>query len=68
MAKTPKKTKIENIEANDKDLRARKKAAVMGSSRRKRGYLLPAVFAVLLVAGVAGGYLAFTGKTNSPIN
>ena len=67
MAKTPKIKKTENIDANDKDLRAKKKLAVMGSSKRKSGYLIPAIFAVLLVAGVAGGYLAFTGKTNSPI-
>ena len=67
MAKKYKTKKTPNVKANTKDLRARKKAAVMGSSRKKGGHLLPAIIAVLLVAGVAGGYMAFNGKSDSPI-
>jgi len=66
MAKKYKTKKTPNVKANTKDQRARKKAAVMGSSRKKGGHLLPAIIAVLLVAGVAGGYMAFNGKSDSP--
>ena len=67
MAKRHKTKKTPNMKANTKDLRARKKAAIMGPSRKKSGYLLPTVIAVLLVAGVAGGYMAFSGKSDAPI-
>jgi uncharacterized membrane protein len=67
MAKKHKNKKSPNVNTtNASDLRARKKAAVMGTSQKKGGYLLPTVIAVLLVAGVAGGYLAFSGKSEAP--
>ncbi len=66
MAKKHKKKKTPSVESNTNDLRAQKKAAVMGSSDKKGGYLLPTVIAILIVAGVAGGYLAFSSKAEAP--
>jgi uncharacterized membrane protein len=66
MAKKHKHTKTPENDTNANDLRAEKKAAVMGASEKKGGYLLPIVVAVLIVAGIAGGYLAFTGKSENP--
>ncbi|MBL0714236.1 MAG: DUF2318 domain-containing protein [Desulfosarcina sp.] len=67
MARKHKIRKARKVDTNAKDLRARKKAAVMGAPEKKGGYLLPTVIAVLLVAGVAGGYMVFNGKSEAPV-
>ena len=48
------------------DLRARKKAAVIGAPAKNGGVWLPTVLAVLIVAGVAGGYMLFSGQSEAP--
>ncbi len=66
MAKKHKTNETPQSNPKANDLRARKKAAVMGSAEKKGGFLLPAVIALFIVAGVAGGYLAFSGKSEAP--
>ncbi len=66
MAKKHKAQKTSQTENNANDLRARKKAAVMATSEKKEGYLLPIVIAVLLVAGVAGGYMLIDKPPGTP--
>ncbi len=66
MAKKQKSKKSTQVDTHTNDLREQKKAAVMGASETKGGYLLPAFIAVLLVTGVAGGYMAFSGKSEAP--
>ena len=66
MAKKKKKNRP-NITPDTKDLQARKKAAVMGTEDKKAAYLLPAILAVLLVAGVAGGYATLGGDAEAPL-
>jgi uncharacterized membrane protein len=55
-----------NINHPTSDLRARKKAAVLGSREKKTAFLLPVILAVILVAGVIGGYLAVNGRAEAP--
>ena len=66
MAKKHKTNKTPQSNPNANDLRARKKAAVMSAAEKKGGFLLPAVIALFIVAGVAGGYLAFSDKSEAP--
>ncbi|MGD9250922.1 MAG: DUF2318 domain-containing protein [Desulfobacterales bacterium] len=66
MAKKHKNIKSPKVDTHTNDLRAQKKAAVMGASEKKGGYLLPTLIAVLVVAGVAGGYMVFSGKSKAP--
>ena len=66
MAKKHKNKKASKVDTQTNDLRSRKKAAVMGANNKKEGYLLPAIIAVLVVAGVAGGYTVFSGKSEAP--
>ncbi len=47
MAKKHKNKKASKVDTQNSDLRSRKKAAVMGASEKKGGYLLPALIAVL---------------------
>ncbi len=65
MAKKHKNTKTPKAQIHANDLRAQKKAAVMGTSEKKGGFLLPTVIAVLLVAGLAGGYMVFSGQSDT---
>ena len=67
MAKKHPNTATPQTDTNADELRARKKAAVVGTAEKKGGFLLPTVIAVLIVAGVAGGYMVFSGKPDSPI-
>ena len=66
MAQKSKNKKTKKAVTHTNDLRAQKKAAVMSASESKGGYLLPAIIAVLVVAGVAGGYMAFSGNSEAP--
>ncbi len=66
MAKKHKSKKSPQTDTNANDLRARKKAAVMGATDKKGGFLLPTVIAVLLVAVVAGGYMIFGTQADTP--
>ncbi len=59
MAKKHKNHKSPQTKTSANDLRAQKKATVMGATDKKGGFLLPTVIAVLLVAVVAGGYMIF---------
>lgn len=49
-----------------RDLRAQKKAAIMNSAEKKGSFLLPTLIGVLLVAGVAGAYMVFSGPSDTP--
>ncbi len=67
MAKKHKNKNTQKADTPTNDLRAQKKAAVMGKAEKKAGgYLLPAIIALLVVAGVAGGYMVFSGKSEAP--
>ena len=66
MAKKQKTNKTPQSNPNTNDLRARKKAAVMGTTEKKGDFVLPIVIALFIVAGVAGGYLAFSGQSETP--
>ncbi len=66
MAPKRKTTKTAPSNPKTNDLRARKKAAVMNTAEKKGGFLLPTIIAILVVAGVTGGYLAFSGKAETP--
>ncbi len=65
MAKKHKKNKSPQTKTSANDLRAQKKATVMGATDKKGGFLLPTVIAVLLVAVVAGGYMIFGAKPDA---
>ena len=67
MAKKHPNTTTPQTDTNADELRARKKAAVVGTAEKKGGFLLPTVIAVLIVAGVAGGYMVFSGKPDGPV-
>jgi uncharacterized membrane protein len=64
MAKHKKKTKRQQTQNTQQDLRARKKAAVMGSETKKGG-MMPIIMGVVLVAAIAGAYTAYT-QLSSP--
>ena len=64
MAKTKKTQKSRNAPATPNDLQARKKEAVLGSSRKK-GALVPVLVAVVLVAAIAGGYALYTRQSTA---
>ncbi len=49
-----------------RDLRAQKKAAIMKSDQKGGGFLLPTIIGILLVAGVAGGYMLLSGQSDAP--
>ena len=66
MAKKHKNKKAPKVDTRTNDLRAQKKAAVVGATETKGGYLLPTLIAVLVVAGVAGGYMVFSGTSETP--
>jgi len=52
--------------ASNQELRAQKKAEVMGNQTSSRSPWLPLVAAALLVVVVAGGYFMLNGRTPSP--
>lgn len=64
MAKNKKNKKHQQTPANDGDLRARKKEAVLGNEK-KTGGLMPIIVAVVLVAAIAGGYGLYTYRSTS---
>lgn len=64
MAKHKKKAKRQHTPNPQQDLRARKKAAVMGSDTNKGG-MMPIILGVVLVAAIAGAYTAYT-QLSSP--
>ena len=53
-------------ETDASDLRAQKKAAIINSDEKAGGFLLPIIIGVLLVAGVAGGYMLWGAKSDAP--
>ncbi len=65
MAKKHKTNKSPQTKTSPNDLRAQKKAAVLGAAEKKQGFLLPTVIAVLLVAGVAGAYVLMGAKPDA---
>lgn len=67
MAKKHKTKRTPKANANSKDLRARKKAAIIGPSQKKRRYLFPTIIVALLMAGTVSGYMVFNGKSDAPI-
>lgn len=62
MAKNKKKKNHQKTTVSQNDLRARKKEAVMGREKKKGG-LMPIIMAVVLVAGIAGGYMVYTQQS-----
>jgi uncharacterized membrane protein len=64
MAKNKKNKKQKQTTTSQSDLRARKKEAVMGREKKKGG-LMPIIMAVVLVAGIAGGYMVYTQQSTS---
>ena len=58
MAKHKKSKKNQQTSTSQSDLRTRKKEAVLGSQKKKGG-LMPIIMAVVLVAGIAGGYMVY---------
>ena len=64
MAKHNKKAKRQHTPNTQQDLRAQKKAAVMGGEKKKGG-LMPIILGVVLVAAIAGAYTAYT-QLSSP--
>ena len=69
MAKKKKKnTNRPQTPANQNELRARKKEAVMGDDQKKGG-VMPIIIGVVLVVAVAGGYTLYTqlGGASAPV-
>jgi len=64
MAKNKKNKKPQQTPVNQKDLRAQKKAAVIGNDNKKGG-MMPIIMAVVLVAAIAGGYGLYTFQSTS---
>jgi uncharacterized membrane protein len=66
MSKHTKNKKHQETPTRQSDLRTRKKEAVMGSDKKKGG-LVPIIMAVVLVAGIAGGYMVYTQQSTSTV-
>jgi len=64
MSKNKKNKKHQQAPANQSDLRARKKEAVLGSDKKKGG-MMPIIMAVVLVAAIAGGYGLYTYQSSA---
>jgi len=64
MAKNKKNKKPQQTPVNQKDLRAQKKAAVIGNDNKKGG-MMPIIMAVVLVAAIAGGYGVYTYQSTA---
>ena len=58
MTKHKKNKKNQQTATSQSDLRNRKKEAVLGADKKKGG-LMPIIMAVVLVAGIAGGYMVY---------
>ena len=64
MPKNKKNKKPQQTPVNQEDLRAQKKAAVIGNDNKKGG-MMPIIMAVVLVAAIAGGYGVYTYQSTA---